>query len=291
MLKNEERIIYLKGDVRTNLNDLNIQDEVGLICNFAAIHREPGHERNEYYETNLLGAENICNWANLKGCSRIIFTSSISPYGVSEILKDEDTLPIPDSPYGSSKLAAEKIHETWKVSNNSNKLIIIRPGVVYGPGEGGNVTRMINATMKRYFFFMGNKNTKKAGIYIKELCNIMLWESKRQNNLSFNYSLLNASMYPIPSIEDYFDAICHVAKIKRIKINLGYFTIFSISFFIKFFITPFGIGEQFDPVRIKKLVRSNLVQPKYLNKNGYEFEFDLIKSFEDWKNINQDDWQ
>ena len=36
---------------------------VGLIANFAAVHREPGHEDYEYFECNLLGAENVCDWA------------------------------------------------------------------------------------------------------------------------------------------------------------------------------------------------------------------------------------
>ena len=44
------------------------------------------------------------------------------------------------------------------------KLLIVRPGVVFGPGEGGNVSRLIKAVIKRYFIYIGNRKTRKAGV-------------------------------------------------------------------------------------------------------------------------------
>lgn len=45
---------------------------------------------------------------------KIVFTSSIAPYGAAEKLKKETTLPTPNTAYGISKLVAEKIHEKWQ---------------------------------------------------------------------------------------------------------------------------------------------------------------------------------
>jgi len=78
-----------------------------LIFNFAAVHREPGHDPREYYETNLQGATNVCDYATAVDCRHVVFTSSISPYGPSEDAKHEGTLPVPETPYGGSKLVAE----------------------------------------------------------------------------------------------------------------------------------------------------------------------------------------
>ncbi len=104
------------------------------------------------------------------GCSRMVFTSSISPYGPSEDLKDESSLPAPETPYGSSKLEAEKIHMRWQSDLHSRRVLTLRPGVVFGPGEGGNVTRLVRSVVKGYFAYMGNRQTRKAGGYVKELC-------------------------------------------------------------------------------------------------------------------------
>ncbi len=179
---------YINIDVRHPINSNEFSGAVDLAVNLAAVHREPGHEAYEYFETNLNGAENVCNWAEKVGCNNIIFTSSIAPYGPSEKERDEKSLPVPLTPYGASKLTAEKIHTAWqRADKKSRRLLIVRPGVVFGPGEGGNVTRLVKAVLGRYFFYMGNQKTRKAGGYIKELCNSLIWaleymEQKEREN-------------------------------------------------------------------------------------------------------------
>ena len=59
-----------------------------------------------YFETNIRGAENVTAFAEKYGIRKILFTSSIAPYGASEDLKTEETLPTPNTPYGISKLVA-----------------------------------------------------------------------------------------------------------------------------------------------------------------------------------------
>ena len=88
--------------------------EDDVIFNFAAVHRTPGHEDHEYFEMNIRGAENVVAFAEKWNIKKIVFTSSIEPYGAAEELKKEPTLPTPNTAYGISKLVAEKIHEKWQ---------------------------------------------------------------------------------------------------------------------------------------------------------------------------------
>jgi nucleoside-diphosphate-sugar epimerase len=78
-----DRIHYVELDVRKPIDALILPSDVTLVANFAAVHREPGHEDWEYYETNLYGAENVCAWAETVGCKHVIFTTSIAPFGLS----------------------------------------------------------------------------------------------------------------------------------------------------------------------------------------------------------------
>ena len=184
---------FFEFDVRSQIDfNYNPKDyNLEMVVNLAAVHREPGHELSEYYETNIKGASNVCDWADLHGCEKIIFTSSIAPYGPTEKPKTEFDLPTPSTPYGGSKLAAEKIHETWQAKDlNRRKLVIVRPGVVFGAGEGGNVSRLIKAVIHRYFFYMGNKQTRKAGTYVKELCNAMWWVMENSEAVSYTHLTL-----------------------------------------------------------------------------------------------------
>ena len=69
-----------------------------IIFNFAAVHRTPGHPDHAYFETNIRGAENVCAFAEKWEIKNIVFTSSIAPYGAAEELKEETTLPTPNTP-------------------------------------------------------------------------------------------------------------------------------------------------------------------------------------------------
>ena len=289
----DDRIQYLEVDVRRSiLNAINTGDEISLIANFAAIHREPGHIDFEYFETNILGAENVCKFAEEVGCENIIFTSSISPYGVSETVKDENSLPLPLTAYGSSKLVAEKIHQIWQAKDiNNRRLVIVRPGVVFGPGEGGNVSRLIKAVIHRYFFFMGNESTRKAGVYVKELCNAMWWVLQEQKKNRETLSLFNMSMNPGPSIGEYVKAVCKTQGIKRFVPTVPYKALMGVAYIIDAIAKPLGIKHPFSPVRILKLVRSNNIIPTYLVEHGYQFQYSLDSAFADWKKSCPEEWK
>lgn len=288
----KNRIHYIELDVRKLIAAEKLPRDVTLVANFAAVHREPGHEDSEYYETNLYGAENICAWAEAVGCKNIIFTSSIAPYGHSEVTKDESSLPVPVSAYGGSKLVAEKIHMCWQNGDAVNRhLVIVRPGVVFGPGEGGNVSRLVKAVLHRYFFYMGNKDTRKAGVYVKELCNAMWWVLQRQDTAGEYVSLFNMSMNPGPTIQDYADTVCKVAGVKRWIPSFPYRVLWVTAYLIDVVARPLGIKHPFSPVRIRKLIRSNNILPSYLVKNNYPYRYTLETAFVDWKQSCPDEWR
>lgn len=290
------KISFVECDVRNKVElvlPTNVlteeSSEVILIANFAAVHREPGHEPNEYYETNLLGAENVCNWASDINCRNIIFTSSIAPYGPSEEARDETSLPVPVTAYGGSKLAAEKIHQIWQAADKDNRrLVIVRPGVVFGAGEGGNVTRLIKATVKRYFFYMGNKNTRKAGTYVKELCNAMYWALDTKADVK--PVLFNMSMNPAPTIEEYVNTLCEVAEIKRFVPNVPFSIMYAASLAIDPITKIAGIEQPISPVRMRKLVKSNNIIPQYLADNSYQYLYTFKQALSDWRQDNKKDW-
>ena len=201
-------------------------------------------------------------------------------------------MPIPITPYGSSKLVSEKIHQIWQAKDASNRrLLIARPGVVFGPGEGGNVTRLIKAVSHRYFFFMGNERTRKAGIYVKELCNAMWWVLQEQKKNDETVSIFNVTMNPGPSIGEYVEAVCKTQGIKRFVPTIPYKLLMGIAYVIDALAKPIGIKHPFSPVRIRKLVRSNNILPTYLIEHGYQFQYSLESALADWKKSSPKEWK
>ena len=290
----EGKIGYLSVDVRLPIAEqINESlENIKLIANFAAIHREPGHETQEYYATNLLGATNVCAFAATAACEKIIFTSSIAPYGPTEEEKTEASLTVPTTAYGGSKLVAEKIHIAWqKEQKDARRLVIVRPGVVFGAGEGGNVTRMIRAVLNYYFFYVGNHHTRKAGVYVKELCHAMSWVLDNQDYFGEKISLFNMSMNPGPTVEQYVEAVKQVSNKQRNVRALPFNLLYLASFLVAGLTKLFGIQQPISPVRLKKLIRSNNILPAFLVAKGYNFQYDLTSAFSDWKAENPVDWQ
>src|SRR5690606_25460938 len=126
--------------------DFEISPKESWIFNLAAVHREPGHGFREYFNTNIPGAENAIKLAELCKIHNIFFTSSIAPYGKSLEQTSEKSPLYPETGYGISKTIAENIHKNWLAKDQLNRrLVIVRPSVIYGPHDPGNVHRMIKA--------------------------------------------------------------------------------------------------------------------------------------------------
>jgi len=285
-----EHYDFIEFDVRNEIDfDYEFDGYVlELVVNLAAVHREPGHELDEYYDTNLKGAYNVCNWVEKHDCNKMIFTSSIAPYGPTEKPKSEYDVPTPVSAYGGSKLAAEKMHETWQAKNSDErKLVIVRPGVVFGAGEGGNVSRLIKAVIHRYFFYMGNKQTRKAGIYVKELCNAMWWVMENNDE---PVTVFNMSMNPGPTVKEYVDVICRVASIERFIPSVPYILLYAASYIIDPISKLLKINQPISPVRLRKLVKSNNIVPQKLSEIAYQYQFTFEEAMSDWRNEAPEEW-
>jgi nucleoside-diphosphate-sugar epimerase len=279
------RVEFAAWDVRKPISDSLLPVSPEIIFNLAAVHKEPGHKPDEYFETNLSGAENVCAYASAVRCQRMVFTSSISPYGPSEELKDETSLPMPETPYGSSKLIAETIHLAWQAAAPGRKLLILRPGVVFGPGEDGNVTRLIRSVVKGYFVYVGNRGTRKAGGYVKELCFVIQFGLEHQDRSGESITLLNFSMDPPPALEEYVETIGEVAGRRRAPLAVPRFLLLGASYFIDGFARASRIKQPVSPVRVRKLFRSTCIDSKRLRELGYTWRFSLKSALDDWKRI------
>jgi len=290
-LKESKKIIFIQKDIRESLLNLDIRD-VDLIIDFAAIHKEPGHNEIEYFQTNVNGSKNICEFANYVNCKNIIFTSSISVYGSGDHQKNENTQTIPNTAYGKSKLEAEKNYINWQNQNEKEKILTIcRPGVVFGPGENGNVTRLIKAVKKGIFFYIGNKSLYKAGIYVEELINSILWVNQNQQNKNFqNKILFNATFDPCPTIEDYIKEIKkELNKTNRI-ISFPKIFVKIILFLTSFITKRLNTSSNYNFIRLNKLFISNFIEANFLKNSNYKFSFTFSAALKDWKKKNINDW-
>lgn len=286
-------ITFIHCDVRKPIvlpDDVKPTEE-DVIFNFAAIHRTPGHPDHDYFETNIRGAENVTAFAEEWGIKKIVFTSSIAPYGASEEEKFEDTLPTPNTAYGISKLVAEKIHQLWaergtriqrintdeETLHSERRLLIVRPGVVFGKGENGNFTRLYWSIRGGKFAYPGRKDTIKACIYVKELVRFMLYKISEERGVSSNY-IYNCCYEPAYTIEHICEAMKKVTGLKRHILDIPNWLIMPAAAVIGALGAPMGIC----PARVKKLQVSTNICGKKMAESGYKFKWTFEEALNDW---------
>jgi nucleoside-diphosphate-sugar epimerase len=278
VVEKNEGVEYIRLDVRKPIEFDFKPTEKDIIFNLAAVHRTPGHPDCEYFETNIRGAENVTAFAEKHNITKILFTSSIAPYGAAEELKTEETLPTPNTPYGISKLVAEKIHEKWQnADKNCRELTIVRPGIVYGKGEHGNMTRLYKGQEKRYFFYAGRKDTIKACIYVKEL--VRFFKYRMIDNSFYGTDIFNCTFEPAYNIQQICETMQKATGLKRHIMLIPSWILMPAAYILG----PIG-GKKvgIHPARIKKLMVSTNICGKKLADSGYKFHYRFEDTFRDW---------
>jgi nucleoside-diphosphate-sugar epimerase len=141
-----------------------------VIVNLAAEHRDDIRPLSLYDDVNVGGARNICTIAREKGVQTIIFTSSVAVYGFAPIGTDESGKIAPFNDYGRTKYEAEQIFKAWQAEvPDERTLVIIRPTVVFGEQNRGNVYNLLRQIASGRFVMVGDGENRKSMAYVENV--------------------------------------------------------------------------------------------------------------------------
>ncbi|NLP15368.1 NAD-dependent epimerase/dehydratase family protein [Acetivibrio saccincola] len=144
--------------------DFGAYDVIFHVAGIAHI-KETKENQDLYYKVNRDLAYETAKKAKAEGAKSFIFLSSMSVYGLEKGIIDKNTPAKPGTAYGKSKIEAEEL--IMKLQDQSFKLAIIRPPMVYGKGCKGNYPRLAKLALKTPFF--PNTKNKRSMIYIDNL--------------------------------------------------------------------------------------------------------------------------
>lgn len=260
----------------TDLESLNKLPSMNCLINLAAEHKDNVEPISEYERVNVHGARNVCKFCNLKKINKIIFTSSVAIYGNSKDPCYENSKINYFNEYGRTKYEAEKIYLDWFNEDPINRdLIIIRPTVIFGPGNRGNVYNLLNQIYKKRFVQIGSGKNIKSIAYVRNIADF-IHESIGMKNKNMLPLIVNYADKPDMEIQE---------LVKLIKKELGYkeTTLLKVPFFL-----AITIGKFFDfislitrkdfpisSIRVKKFIMNTVIDSKYLEsiyKSAYPLE-------------------
>jgi len=156
--------VRLIEQLRTSISNESV------IINLAAEHRDDVRPLSLYDEVNVGGARNICTVARDKGVQTIIFTSTVAVYGFAPIGTDESGKIAPFNDYGRTKYEAEQVFKAWQGEAPTERtLVIIRPTVVFGEQNRGNVYNLLRQIASGKFVMVGSGENRKSMAYVENV--------------------------------------------------------------------------------------------------------------------------
>jgi nucleoside-diphosphate-sugar epimerase len=131
-------------------------------------------DRQIYFDINTGLTKKIFDWFLLSTAKKFIFFSSVK-VAADTILDDiltEDVIPSPKGPYGESKIAAEEYIKAASV-DTTKQVYILRPAMIHGPGNKGNLNLLYNVVCKGIPWPLGAFENRRSFTSVDNLAYII----------------------------------------------------------------------------------------------------------------------
>lgn len=195
------------GDVRSQEQMDKELAGSDIVILLAAQHRDDVSPISLYYDTNVGGMEKTLKAMEKNGVKRIIFFSSVAVYGLNKKNPDEDHPKDPFNHYGKSKWQAEQVLQEWHKTHPDWNVNIIRPTVIFGERNRGNVYNLLKQISSGKFLMVGNGNNKKSMAYVG---NIVAFVKYMIDKCTTGYNVFNYIDKPDFTMND---LVNHVEKV------------------------------------------------------------------------------
>ena len=208
-------------------------------------HRKETKENvHLYYEVNRDMAIETAKKAKADGVHHFIFMSSMSVYGMETGVITKDTVPMPKTHYGKSKLDAEK--GILKFSDESFRIAILRPPMIYGNGCKGNYQKLAKLAKitpvfpdienKRSMIYIDNLSEFVRSVIDSQICGVLLPQNKeyictrelvaeiakQHNRYIYMSALLSSAVYCLmgclPTINKVFGTLYYRCATEKIGV-------------------------------------------------------------------------
>ena len=172
--KNLEHIFQQNGD---EVLTLSLRKEkwqlptATALIHLAGIEKDTGTASNhdEYFQVNSYLTKKVFQQFLASDINDFIFVSSIKAAAdSSEHIVTEEETPNPLSPYGKSKLLAEELISKYDLPSDK-RLIIIRPCLIHGPEDTGNLKLLYKIAQKGIPYPLGGFTNQRSYISIDNL--------------------------------------------------------------------------------------------------------------------------
>jgi 2-alkyl-3-oxoalkanoate reductase len=180
------------GDVTDSASLESAMTGVDCVINCAA-RTGPWGPEHEYRSANVDALADIVRVAQAAQVRRVVQVSSITVHGDNIRGAADEAAPLGNAsnPYSRSKVAAEKVLETLMRTVSSPEVTIVRPGLIYGPGDTGNFARFATLVDNREMMLIGSGRNQLPLIYVTDAARGILLASTTERAAGRVYLLVS----------------------------------------------------------------------------------------------------
>lgn len=253
----------------------SIPSSTQTIVLLAAEHRDDVSPTSLYYDVNVEGTRNVLNAMNQKGIKNIIFTSSVAVFGLNKINPDESHPVDPFNHYGKSKWQAEEVLREWFNKEPKNRsLTIIRPTVIFGERNRGNVYNLLKQIASGKFMMVGNGTNKKSMAYVGNIVAFIqyLIETQKSGYRLFHY-IDKPDLNMNQLVQQVEKSLNKKLPAVRLPYGLGYAGGLSFDLLAKLTGKKFSVSA----VRVKKFCATTQFDATAAHNSGFKAPFTLAE--------------
>ena len=197
------------GDVRNQEQMDRMLAGSDVVVLLAAQHRDDVFPTSLYYDTNVGGMEVTLNAMEKNGIKRLVFFSSVAVYGLNKPNPAEDFPPDPFNHYGKSKWQAEQVLQEWYKTHSDWNINIVRPTVIFGERNRGNVNNLLKQISSGHFLMVGKGTNVKSMAYVG---NIVAFVKFMIENAKEGYNVFNYIDKPDTNMNDLVALVSEVLQ-------------------------------------------------------------------------------
>ena len=201
--------ITVIGDVREQKQMDEKLKGADIVVLLAAQHRDDVSPISLYYDTNVGGMKVTLNAMEKNGIKRLVFFSSVAVYGLNKKNPNEEHPADPFNHYGKSKWQAEEVLQEWYKTHPDWNIDIIRPTVIFGERNRGNVYNLLKQISSGKFLMVGKGENVKSMAYVG---NIVAFVKFMIENITTGYNVFNYIDKPDTNMNDLVALVEKVLK-------------------------------------------------------------------------------
>lgn len=165
---------YIDGRVEDPDSVRDAVAGIDAVYHLAAEHADDVRPISRYYTVNVDGTRELLSACTEAGVLRLVFTSTVALYGLQLDGATEDTPAAPFNDYGASKWQAEGVIDEWLAADAMNGAVIVRPTVVFGPGNRGNVYNLLAQVARGRTVVIGSGRNRKSMAFVGNVADFLV---------------------------------------------------------------------------------------------------------------------